>query len=86
MESCDGITLQWTEPSEPDDITTSVSCTPPSSGCVKCTTSPCNITGLSPSTEYKFTVTLNSGGCRASMSTTTARTRGEIKCVYILCE
>ena len=26
-------------------------------------------------------MTLNSGGCRANMSTTTARTMGEINCV-----
>ena len=77
-ESCDSVTLQWTQPSVPNDITTSVSCTPPSPGCAECTTSPCTITGHNPSTEYEFTVTLNSGGCRASMSTT-ARTMGEIK-------
>ena len=81
MESCDTVTLQWDQPSEPNHITTSVSCTPSSQGCAECTTSPCTITRLTPSTEYVFTVTLNSGGCRASMNTTTARTMGEIKCV-----
>ena len=79
VESHDRVTLQWTQPSEPDDITTSVSCTPPSPGCTECTTSPCTVTGLNASIEYVFTVTLNSGGCRASMNTTTARTMGEIK-------
>ena len=81
--SCDTVTLQWTQPSEPDDITTSVSCTPPSPGCAECTTSPCTITGLSPSTEYVFSVTLNSGGCRASMSTTII-TKGEISIPILL--
>ena len=85
VRSCDTITLQWTQPSKPNDIITSVSCTPPSPGCAECTTSPCTITGLNTSTEYEFTVTLNSGGCRASMNTATARTMGEIdyvKCAY----
>ena len=76
-ESCGTVMLQWTQPDEPANITTSVSCTPPSPGCAECTTSPCNITGLNPSTEYEFTVTLSSGGCRASMNSTTARTMGE---------
>ena len=80
MKSCDNITLQWDQPSEPKNIT-SVSCTPPSPGCAGCTTSPCNITGLNPSTEYEFTVTLNSVGCRTSMNTTIVRTTGEIQCV-----
>ena len=70
VESCDTITQQWDQPSVPADITTSVSCTPPSPGCAECTTSPCTITRLTPSTEYEFTVTLKSGECRASMSTT----------------
>ena len=68
--SCNTVTLQWNQPSEPNDITTSVSCTPHSPGCAGCTTSPCTITDLNPSTEYVFTVTLNSGGCRASTNTT----------------
>ena len=80
VRSCDSIILQWDQPSEPNDITTSVSCIPPSPVCAGCTASPCTITGLNPSTEYEFTVTLNSGGCTASMNTTTARTMGEIKC------
>ena len=83
--SCDTITLQWDQPSEPNDITTSVSCTPPSQGCTECTTSPCTITGLNTSTEYVFTVTLSSGGCRNSMNTTSARTMGEIDCVKCAC-
>ena len=66
VESCHTLTLQWDQPSEPNNITTSVSCTPPSPGCAECTTSPCNITGLNPSTEYEFTVTLRSGPCRVS--------------------
>ena len=69
------VTLQWDPPNKLNEIT----CTPPSPGCAECTNSPCTITGLNPSTEYEFTVTLNSGQCRASMSTTTARTKGEIK-------
>ena len=81
VESCDTVTLQWDQPSEPADITALVRCTPPSPGCAECTTSPCTIIGLNASTEYVFTVTLNSGGCRAIMNTTTARTMGEIKCV-----
>ena len=78
VESCDSITLQWDQPSEPNDITTSVSCTPSSPGCTECKASPCNITGLNSSTEYVFTVTLNSGVCGASKSATTARIMGEI--------
>ena len=85
VRSCDIVTLQWTQPSEPNDITTSVSCTPPSPGCAECITSPCTITGLTPSSDYVFTVTLNSGGCRASTNSTTARTKGEIKCVVGIC-
>ena len=85
IKSCNTVTLQWTQPSEPNDITTSVSCTPPSPGCAECTTSPCTITGLYPSIEYEFTVTLNSGGCRASMNTISARTIGKIKCVIRRC-
>ena len=84
VESCN-VTLQWTQPSEPADITTSVSCTPPSPGCAECKTSPCAITGLEPSTDYVFTVTLNSGQCRANMSTTTATPMGEIECVKCAC-
>ena len=80
VESCDTVTLRWDQPSEPNDITTSVSCTPPSSGCAECTTSPCTITGLNPSTEYVFAVTLNSGRCGTNMSQTRVRTKGEIKC------
>ena len=82
-ETCNAVTLQWDQPSEPNNITTSVSCTPPSSGCAECTTSPCYITGLNPSTEYEFTVTLkiDSVVCGTSMNTTGTRTRGEIKCV-----
>ena len=83
MESCDNITLQWDQPRVPNHITTSVSCTPPSPGCAECTTSPCTISGLNASTKYMFTVTLNSGGCRASMSTSLVRTKGKIKCVYL---
>ena len=83
VRSCDAVTLQWDEPSEPNDNTTSVSCTPPSPGCTECTTSPCTVTGLNASIEYVFTVTLNSGGCKASMNTTLARINGEIQCVFI---
>ena len=81
VKSCDAVTLQWDQQSEPNDITTSVSCTPPSPGCAECTTSPCTITGLNTSIEYEFTVTLNSEGCEASTSTSTARTKGEIKSI-----
>ena len=80
VRSCDNITLQWDQPSEPNDITASVSCTPPSPGCAGCTTSPCTITGLDPSAEYEFTVTLNSGTCGNNISRTGVRTKGEIKC------
>ena len=78
VESCDTVTLQWIQPSEPNDITTSVSCTPSSPGCAECTTSPCNISGLTPSTEYEFTVTLNSGLCGTNVGTTGTMTRGQI--------
>ena len=80
-KSCDTVILQWTQPSEPNDITTSVSCTPPSLGCGECTNSPCTITGLTPSTKYEFTVTLNSTMCGTSMNTAGIGARGEIKCV-----
>ena len=73
-QSCYTVTLQWNQPSEPNDIIASVRCTPPSPGCDKCTTSPCNITGLNPSTEYEFYVTLNSGQCRTNMSSDKATT------------
>ena len=76
-ETCDIISLQWTQPTVPNDITPSVSCTPPSPGCAGCTTSPCTITGLNPSIEYVFTVTLNSVMCGTSMNTTGIGTRGE---------
>ena len=79
-KSCNTVILQWTQPSRPYDSTTSVSCTP-SPGCAECTTSPCNITGLNPSTEYVFAVTLNSVMCGTSMNTAGIGTRGEIKCV-----
>ena len=78
--SCHNVTLQWTQPSEPNDLTASVSCTPPSPACTACTTSPCIITGLTPNTEYNFTVTLNSGKCGTNSSTITGRTEGEIEC------
>ena len=78
--SCHDVTLQWNQQGEPKDITTSVNCTPPSSGCAECTTSPCTITGLNASTEYNFTVTLNSGKCGTNSSTIARRTEGEIEC------
>ena len=77
VSSCDTISLWWDQPSEPNDITTSVSCTPQLKSCAECTTSPCTITGLNLSTEYEFTVTLNSGTCGTNMSTTGVRTKGE---------
>ena len=80
-KSCGTVILKWTQPCKPNDITTSVSCTPSSQGCAGCTTSPCTITGLKPSTEYEFTVTLNSEMCGTSMNTTRIGTRGEIKCL-----
>ena len=79
VESCD-VTLQWDQPSEPADITTSVSCTPPSPGCAECENSPCTITGLSQNTEYNFTVTLDSSVCATSRSTMRALKIGEIPC------
>ena len=82
-ETCSAVTLQWNQPRVPDDIIISVNCTPPSPGCAECTTSPCNITGLNPSTKYEFTVSLNSTMCGTSMNTTRIGTRGEIKCVEI---
>ena len=83
MVSCDTVVLVWTQPDEPEDITTSVSCTPPSPGCAECTTSPCNITGLNPSTEYIFTVTLSSSLCGTSMNKTEAFQIGEIQCAIL---
>ena len=85
VQSCDTVTLQWDQPSESNNTTTSVNCTPPSPGCVECTTSPCTITGLNASTGYVFTVTLNSGGCRASMNTALVRIKGKIQCMYSWC-
>ena len=81
VTSCGTVTLQWDPASQPSDIT----CTPPSPGCASCTTSPCTITGLNSSAEYEFTVTVNSGHCRANMNTTTARPMGEIDCVKCAC-
>ena len=75
-ESCNTVTLQWNQPRLPYDITTSVSCTPPSPGCAGCTTSPCTVTGLNPSAKYVFTVTLNSVMCGTSMNTKEIRIRG----------
>ena len=80
MVSCDTVGLVWTQPDEPNDIIPSVSCTPPSPGCAECTTSPCNITGLNPTTEYTFTVTLNSSVCGTSRNKTEAFQIGEIPC------
>ena len=71
------ITLQWDKPDTPSDITSAVSCTPSSTACGACTSSPCNITDLTLNTEYTFTVNLTSGMCGTSMATTTARTLGE---------
>ena len=42
-------------------------------------TSLCPITSLSPSTEYVFTLTLNSGQCRINMSKTMKMTWGKIE-------
>ena len=81
VETCNNVTLQWDQPSGPNDIIISVNCTPPSPGCAECTTNPCTITGLNSSSEYDFTVTLNSTMCGTSMNTTRIGTRGEIKCV-----
>ena len=78
--SCHDVTLRWTQPSEPNDITTSVNCTPPSSGCAACTSSPCNITDLTPNTDYNFTVTLNSQKCGTTSSAIAGKTEGEIEC------
>ena len=78
------VTLQWDAPSEPN-ITTSVSCTPPSPGCAACTTSPCNITGLTQDTEYTFTVTLSDGICNSSTYTTSSRTKGTFECGVVAC-
>ena len=80
MESCDTVTLKWDQPSEPADISTSVSCTPLSPGCAECTTSPCTITGLTPSNEYVFTVKLDSSVCGTSSNKTEAFQIGEISC------
>ena len=78
--SCHDVTLKWDQLRGPNDITTLVSCTPPSSGCAECTTSPCNITGLNASTEYIFTVTLKSGKCGTNSGTIAGKTEGEIEC------
>ena len=80
VESCNTVTLRWDQPSGTENITTSVSCTPPSPNCAECTTSPCNITGLNPSTEYEFTVTFNSSVCGTSSNKTEAFLIGEIPC------
>ena len=45
----------------------------------ECTTSPYTITRLSPSIEYVFTLTLNSGQCRINMSETMKMTWGKIE-------
>ena len=75
--NCTVITLQWDIPDTPSDITSAVSCTSSSTACGACTSSPCNITDLTLNTDFNFTVTLNSGMCGTSVTTTTARTMGE---------
>ena len=79
---CTVITLQWDKPDTPSDITSNVSCTPSAKCSINCTSSPCDITGLTPNTEYTFTLNLISEMCENSMTTsTTATTMGETLCV-----